>query len=402
MKNIINKNLLFNNIIDKIIIAIKEKRFFKSFRKKIYPYLKGLTLSFSIRKFEDEIILVTPKSNIVDVEGDLELGKNLFKFYKKMKNDQLNINQIFKPSLLWNNHIKRDFSLLNKSLKKNDLNEFLFFLQNFGNQKYDLGIFDHFSKSYSKNFFLKKFLRDELYRGQINLWKHFNNKKKFKDLDLPKFGNLHGAIIENNFINFGAPVNQIYAKIIKNYLESKKKNTIAELGAGYGRLPYYYLKNEDNCCFIDFDLPEVLVLAAYYLIKSFPKKKYFLYGDESFSKDLVSNYDLIFLPNWEIEKIQDNSIDMFINKNSLGEIDPDSAKNYISNIHRTSKYFFSINHEFMRNEFENDKYSLVNEEFNIDKKFKILIRYPDLAHLIYESNKIDFDQDIYFYIYKKN
>ena len=127
-----------------------------------------------------------------------------------------------------------------------------------------------------------------------------------------------------------------------------------------------------------------------------------MYGDESFSKDLISNYDLIFLPNWEIEKIQDNSIDMFINKNSLGEIDPDSAKNYISNIHRTSKYFFSMNHEFIRNEFEDGKYSLVNEEFNIGNKFKILIRYPDLAHLFYESNKIDFDQDIYFYIYKRN
>lgn len=402
MKNTLNKNLLFNNIIDKIIIAIKEKRFFKSLGKKIYPYLKGLILSFSIRKFEDEITLVIPKRNIVDDEIDLELGKNLFRFYKKMKNDQLNINKIFEPSLLWNNHIKRDFNLLNESLKKNDLNKFLIFLQNFGNQKYDLGIFDHFSRFYSKNFFLKNFLRDELYRGQVNLWKYFNKNKKFTDLDLPKFGNLHGALIENNFINFGSPVNQIYAEIIKNYLERKKKNIIAELGAGYGRLPYYYLKNEDNCCFIDFDLPEVLILASYYLIKSFPKKKYFLYGDENFSKDLINKYDLIFLPNWEIEKIQDNSIDMFVNKNSLGEIDPDSAKNYINNIHRTSKYFFSMNHEFIRNEFENGKYSLVNEDFNIDNKFKILIRYPDLAHLIYESNKIDFDQDIYFYIYKKN
>ena len=71
-------------------------------------------------------------------------------------------------------------------------------------------------------------------------------------MNLPKFGNLHGALIEDNFITFGAPMNQIYAEIIKNYFEGEKRNTIAELGAGYGRLPYYYLKNEDNCCFIDF------------------------------------------------------------------------------------------------------------------------------------------------------
>ena len=96
-----------------------------------------------------------------------------------MKSDQQNINKIFKPSLLWSNHIKRDFILLNESMKKNELNKFLFFLQNFGNQKYDLGILDHFSKFYTKNFFLKRFLRDELYRGQVNLWKYFNKKKKF-------------------------------------------------------------------------------------------------------------------------------------------------------------------------------------------------------------------------------
>ena len=35
---------------------------------------------------------------------------------------------------------------------------------------------------------------------------------------------------------------------LKNYLESNKKKIIAELGAGYGRLPYYYLKNHLALC----------------------------------------------------------------------------------------------------------------------------------------------------------
>ena len=103
----------------------------------------------------------------------------------------------------------------------------------------------------------------------------------------------------------------------------------------------------------------------------------------------------------EIEKIEEDSIDISINKNSLGEIDPDSAKNYINHIHRTSKYFFSMNHEYFRNSFEEGKKSLINQEYNKDGMFKELIRYPDFGHLTYEGKKLNFDNDIFFYIFEK-
>ena len=53
------------------------------------------------------------------------------------------------------------------------------------------------------------------------------------------------------------------------------------------------------------------------------------------------------------------------------------------------------------NAFRSAKKSLVNKEYNLDGKFKQLIRYPDLGHLIYERNKIDYDSNIFFYIYEK-
>ena len=93
---------------------------------------------------------------------------------------------------------------------------------------------------------------------------------------------------------------------------------------------------------------------------------------------------------------------MAINKNSLGEIDPEAAKNYLNHIYRTSKYFFSMNHEYFRNHFSDGKKSLINKEYNLDGKFKELIRYPDLGHLIYERNKVDYEGNTFFYIYEKN
>jgi putative sugar O-methyltransferase len=92
----------------------------------------------------------------------------------------------------------------------------------------------------------------------------------------------------------------------------------------------------------------------YYLIKSFPSKNYFLFGDKIFDNSLLDKYDLLFLPSWEIEKINNDYIDIFINQTSLGEMNPEAAKNYINHICRISKLFFSSNHETFRNKFENN------------------------------------------------
>ena len=60
-------------------------------------------------------------------------------------------------------------------------------------------------------------------------------------------------------------------------------------------------------------------------MKTFPKKKVLLYGEDEFNKEALRKYDLIFMPPWEIKKTQENSIDLFINKNGLGEMTKEAA-----------------------------------------------------------------------------
>ena len=59
------------------------------------------------------------------------------------------------------------------------------------------------------------------------------------------------------------------------------------------------------------------------------EKKIFLYGQKNFDITILENYDLFFLPGWEIEKLNEDSIELTINKNSLGEMDPKTANNYL-------------------------------------------------------------------------
>tara|TARA_B100001175_G_scaffold281939_1_gene260663 strand:+ start:1024 stop:2202 length:1179 start_codon:yes stop_codon:yes gene_type:complete len=389
------------NIFYKIKVSIIEKRFLKTIIKKIYPYLKGLLFTLLIK--ENKFKIISPKKNIID-KSDIELAKRIFDSYKAMKSYQKNVHRFYKPSSMWQKHIDSDFAFMKKSLEENNIDNFLFFLQNFGNWDTCLGI-EHqlLIKNYSKNPLLKKFLSNELFQGQREVWSYYNQKKReFSNLNFPRIGNQNGAEVENNFLVYGSFFSSIHADIIDKYLKNDNHNIIADLGGGYGKLAYYVLKNQNKFTYIDFDIPETLVLASYFITKSFPNKKPFIFGEEEFKNDFIKNYDLIFLPNWEIEKIKPNSFDIFMNKNSLGEMEPDSAHNYINHIHRTSKYFFSINHEFLRNKFDNGQSSLLNKEYNINNQFKELIRYPDLGHLIYENNQtINLDSDIFFYIFEK-
>ena len=378
--------------------VISEKRLIKTAKRKIYPYIKGFFLIFSLKK--NNIKIHISKNKKID-KIDLPLAERIFKSYKLMKSEQINKSNLYKPSSMWQNHIDQDFSYLLESCKEDDVEKFLFFLQNFGNWDRYLGIEGQdLIKKYSKNIFLNKFLSNEIFGGLLELWKFFNKDRDLKDLEMPMHGNQIGALIENKFLVVGSFLNHIYAENLSNYLQNEE-NKIIELGGGYGKFGYYLLKNKKNYTYIDFDIPETLTLASFYLSKCFPNKKTFFYGEGKFNKYIEKDYDLIFLPPWEVESLDSNSVNLAININSLGEMDPQTAQNYLKHIHRTSKYFFSMNHEYFRNQFEDGKQSLVNKEYNIGGKFKELIRYPDLGHLIYERNKLDYDSNTFFYIYEK-
>ena len=391
---------MMNDLFNKIKRSIGEKRFFKTIKKKLYPYFIGFILFLTFKK--NNIKIFTPKNNPID-KADLPLAERIFKSYKQMKLDQVKVSSVYKPSSLWQTHIDKDFSFLKESFEKNDIEKFLFFLQNFGNWENYLGIENQvLVKKYSKNIFLRKFLSNKIFGGQLKLWNFFNKQNtNLGVLNMPQYGNQNGAFINENFVVPGSFFNQIYSQIIKKYINDDGRNVIADLGGGYGKLAYYCIKDLKKSTYIDLDIPETLILASYYLAKSFPNKKIFLHGENKFTEETIKNFDLLFLPCWEIDKINKDTVEVTINRNSLGEMEPDTAYNYIDQIHRISKYFFSSNHEYFRNNFDNEKKSLINSEYNKKGKFKELIRYPDFGHLTYENDKIDLDSDIFFYIFKK-
>ena len=134
----------------------------------------------------------------------------------------------------------------------------------------------------------------------------------------------------------------------------------------------------------------------------YPDKKALLYGEEDYSSDAHKKYDLIFMPSYEIQKIGKSTVDIFINKNSLGEMTKEAAVNYISYISEAAKkYFFHMNHEIKPNVYSNNERGLLGYEYPVpNDQFKLLFRYPDMGHMLYQGF-LDFDKDIFLYLYER-
>ena len=367
----------------------------------INAYVAGIfKLLFKEKNFV-EIIIKDPKK-IEPSHSEKVFYERLFIFYRNMKIKEINNPEIIKPSSLWQNHINNDYKFLIDSFKENNLENFSFFLNNFGNWNNYLGI-EHNTllKRYSKNFILKSYLKNEIFLKHYKIWKDFGYEKKdLNKISTPEFGNQLGAYIDGNFVTIGSFFNQIISKILLEHIKHKSKPIICDLGGGYGKLGYFLIKNFEDSCFIDFDIPEVLVLAAYYLMSSFPNKKTLLFGEKEFEKKDSENFDLIFMPSAEITKMSENSVDLFVNKNSLGEMRSDTAKFYIEKINYCSKIFFHMNHNRIRNVFDNKDKSLISSEYPIDmKKFDLVFDYPDLSHFIY-TGRYDSNNDIFMKLFK--
>ena len=332
-------------------------------------------------------------------QNDKILIQRLFLFYKNMKSQSF--NNVFISSSLWDKHLSESFSDLEKALIYNDIDRFHFFLENFGSWHTYTGVenssmIHEMNKNPLKRVYLKR-----LFYSYLKIWSAISTDKSIERLSYPTFGNQSGAYIRNNFIGIGSFFSDYYGNFLKSTVEHFDRPVVCEIGGGYGKLAYFTLRDLSKSVYIDFDLPEVLCLAAYYLMKCWPDKNVLLFGEGDLNCESIHNFDLIFMPPSEIEKMPNDSVDLLINTTSLGEMPAEVANCYIVHVNRIAMNFFSMNHEYFRNEFAQESFSLLGSEYAIDlDRFKLVFYYPDLGHMIY-GGKINLSSDIFVRYYTR-
>ena len=223
-----------------------------------------------------------------------------------------------------------------------------------------------------------RFVR-EILKNYI-IWKNVVGAD-LKELEIPATGNPWGYILEGTLILPNAFAHHYCANKIKHLLVDAKRPVICEIGGGYGGFAYYLRKALDSSVYINFDLPEILLVCSYYLKMSLPHRKILLFDKGMYGKPLpdLNDYDIILMPHYMLPFVSDRSVDIVVNAHSLSEMDHLTVEEYIGQVDRIAKkYFFHINSDKAETN-TGGHIEIRSSSFPIDKtKWKNIYTVPDL------------------------
>jgi putative sugar O-methyltransferase len=134
-----------------------------------------------------------------------------------------------------------------------------------------------------------------------------------------------------------------YEAILHPDVDRREVRTILELGPGYGRTAYVFLKLQPGCRYILVDIPPALYVAQSYLSSVFPERKIFKSGpfdDFAEIRRELENANIIFVTPNQLESLPDKSVDLIVNVSSLHEMRMDQIRYFFrrSNASRASTF----------------------------------------------------------------
>jgi len=168
-----------------------------------------------------------------------------------------------------------------------------------------------------------------------------------KRLEEPREGNpfkiyVNGRLISQDLAN---SVLEYYSIREKFTVANTEKVTICELGAGYGRNAYVFMKVFPKGKYIIVDIPPALYVSQQYLSAVLTDKKIFRFRCFDSFKEVEREFqdcDVAFLLPHQAELLPDKSIDLFINISSLHEMKIEQIHAYFKLIDRlTHGYFYT-------------------------------------------------------------
>ena len=327
---------------------------------------------------------------------DLAILKRIIAAYKKAKVRQKSAGEAFHVSNEWLPIYERNLGPVMQALLSENVAELRQMYQNFFRDPCSTGLVglpinipNLFSGGAIKNKFRDYILCDVLHRYE--LWKRrTGNKYSPEALSSPIVGNPYGYTIDGVFIRGGGDYQHYYAHAIAELMGPRKERQIAvELGGGFGGLAYYLIRDNPQVTYVDFDLPEAMALASYYLMRSLPNVPVCLYGEAELSAETLATPGLFIMPSFEILNMPSKSAAVSFNSYSLAEMSPVAVRIYLDQIARiTSSYFLHVNH--------NRNAVLSADKFGLEERgFRLVHR--ELAGWTLGTNP---QSDEYEYLYK--
>ncbi len=334
-------------------------------------------------------------NDCVKVEELEVLANRLCQMYVRLKKDQKKQPEVYLPGGEWNRHIENRNYIYDAWLN-GDIDKTIEIFRNFWRN--DLGVM---VKQYTT---YQKLLEDADIRSQFidqmsydyMVWENLFDINP-EELAVPPVGNPWGYYINNVMIAPKALRYNVLANQVTEITRDIKDPVIAEIGAGYGGFAYYLLRDKKKVTYVNFDLPEVLMIASYYLKRTLPHRKIFLYNSVlDFDSNILEEYDVILMPNWMLPLLPANSVDLFLNTFSLSEMSFATITEYMKQIERCCRGYLLHNNM--------DRKGVINlgyertpcSKYPIDKsKFKQIYKRYDLFQRLHFGRDGDYRELLY-------
>lgn len=167
-------------------------------------------------------------------------------------------------------------------------------------------------------------LIDALHR--LNVWQEKTQGRfPIEALRGPETGAPFGVLMGNILLRPGAPDHHYYASKIIGLLRTAESPTVVEIGGGFGGMAYYLIRDSPEITYIDFDLPETVALASYYIAKSFPHLQVRLYGEET-----VCRGGIFLMPVFAMAEMLPTGADVVFSSHLFSDLAPAALQEYLT------------------------------------------------------------------------
>lgn len=308
-----------------------------------------------------------------------EAVKRISASYQAMKADQPTVSAPYQPGGEWADYIA-ERSEIYQDLLDNKLDSSAEAFANFWRNSLGMIVKEYAPFGKLQNGepeavdrFTKNVLRNYL------IWKDIYG---YPDdvLEIPETGNSWGIIVNDKLVAPKATRFHAHSSAIGELVSGIQQPTIAEIGAGYGGVAHYFLRDNPTARYIDFDLPETVVIAAFYLLTTLPDRKFHLYGEGDIPWDDRS-YSGLMLPNFAMPEAPGDLADLLFNSFSLSEIPRPTLEEYLGQVSRITRRFFLHNNMDRKGVVNRGFERIPASEYPIEgKDFRCLYRAFDLFH----------------------
>ncbi len=283
-------------------------------------------------------------------ETDRVIFDRIINAYQLAKTDQQEAAGHFAVRGLWAEWIEINYNSLIEGINQRDYTRLDSLLSNFAREQFAMGTgssYDDFAQ-YKTSLFGGFYVK--------SVWCEYRDKLLDIDADLsnishPQIGNPAGIRINGQVMPSETLRHAYNAHSIANLLQNISQPTIMEIGGGFGGQAYQTIERlrqigNPFAKYLDFDIPEVLFVCGYFLLKAFPDAHIRLYGEGDVSAAETEEFDIGLFPHFTIDRVPNLSADLVFNSHSFSEMDGETSSHYLSIVNRVCRrYFLHINHE---------------------------------------------------------